>query len=205
MQVHAGFECGRVHGGTHDLLEATGHTPKRQMAQHYHIARMHGARWARDGIPPDVEPKSRMLCAALAGIKAIWDLDHFWQHEDPEGYARRIGVAAWELMPTSDLWVCPMNEPETVPLMTGATWKAAVAKGRRMLEAIREVHPVLGGRMPALAAARPCWKCDLTGFRSHWSTGRWSDGLPIAVSPPAGRTSFTGMTFARITKDRVSP
>jgi hypothetical protein len=48
----AGFECGLVHRGRHDLLVTTGHTADARMADHFRVVREHGLLTIRDGLVP---------------------------------------------------------------------------------------------------------------------------------------------------------
>ena len=139
--ILAGFECARI--GEHRILDTTGHHPDALMYQHYALARMHGINSARDGISPDCDPVARFQTAKAAGLQVIWDLDHWWHHEDPVFYARRLALAHLAVYGGREaLWVCPANEPSVAATMQfGATTAEKIEIGRMMLAEIRRWHP----------------------------------------------------------------
>jgi len=140
--IMAGFECGRLEWNGHDLLETTDHVPSGRMADHYAVAQQHGLLTARDGLPWRHDIISRLRAARDAGMQVIWDLDHYWRHAAPEAYAERVAAAALTINGEAPLWVCPVNEPEIVPMMcAGLTRADAVATGLRILAALKHRHP----------------------------------------------------------------
>src|SRR4051812_16428887 len=90
----AGFECGLVHGGRHDLLVTTRHTTQSRMLDHYRIAREHGMTTVRDGLVPGHHAVERLAVARRAGVEAIWDLSHYHRNQDPARCARIAAQAA---------------------------------------------------------------------------------------------------------------
>lgn len=74
--IMAGFECGLVHRGRHDLLMTTGHTVDARMSERYRIIRHHGLITARDGLVPGYHAIERMVVARDEGVQAIWDHPH---------------------------------------------------------------------------------------------------------------------------------
>lgn len=90
----AGFECGLVHGGRPDLLVTTGHTPDRQMLEHFKIVRSHGSATVRNGLVPGHNAVARLETARDAGLTGIWDLSHYHRNVDPVRCARVVAAAA---------------------------------------------------------------------------------------------------------------
>lgn len=75
--IMAGFECGLVHRGHHDLLITTGHTAEGRLDDHFRIVREHGILTIRDGLVPGHHARGRLVAARHAGVQAIWDLSHY--------------------------------------------------------------------------------------------------------------------------------
>ena len=133
MKMIAGFECGLLDWNKHDLLETTGHLLSKSFALHYDIIKDHGMTEARDGLRKGSVMQS-MLTASEKGVRVYWDLMHFNKIEDHLDWARFIASAHNEIDPDAELWVCPMNEPNLVPVMlTGMTKDDAVLIGLDML------------------------------------------------------------------------
>lgn len=152
IPVWGGFECGLVHGGQHDLLASTMHLPNERMRQHYRIAKAHGIAAFRDGLVPGHDIEARVRIAQEEGVSVVWDLSHYHDCADPEGHARRVAASS-----AGELWVCPVNEPEIVPMMTGQTLGHAVAVGMRMLSALRYAHPNVKVMTSNAAPSRTGW------------------------------------------------
>jgi hypothetical protein len=93
-RVIAGFECGLVHGGRHDLLATTKHTPEQRMREHFDIVRAHGVTTIRDGLVPGHHAVDRLRTAREAGVGGIWDLSHYHRSADPVRCARVVASAA---------------------------------------------------------------------------------------------------------------
>ncbi len=62
-RIMAGFECGLVHRGRHDLLITTGHTADDRLVDHFRIVRNHGLLTIRDGIVPGHHALARLAAA----------------------------------------------------------------------------------------------------------------------------------------------
>lgn len=103
-----------------DLLRATRHVPQDRMAVHYGICRGLGITRARDGLPSGHPIRSRLATAASARMSVAWDLHHFdiASKRESERHARHVGAVARQF--GGPLWICPMNEPSIVPLMSGS-------------------------------------------------------------------------------------
>lgn len=117
--VIAGFECGLVHGGRHDLLVTTRHTPEQRMRDHFDILRSHGVTTIRDGLVPGHHAVKRLKAARDAGLKGIWDLSHYHRNVDPVRCARIAASAAIAVNGPERLWLCPVNEPSLYPMLAG--------------------------------------------------------------------------------------
>ena len=140
----AGFECGLVHGGRHDLLLTTRHTPHQNMRDHFRIARDHGMETVRDGLVPGHHAAQRMRAAYDAGVQGIWDLSHYHRNLDPIRCARIVASAALAL-PTQDrLWLCPVNEPSLYPMLAGIPRQEAVDMAILMARVARDHYPDVG-------------------------------------------------------------
>jgi hypothetical protein len=142
--IMAGFECGLVHRGRHDLLVTTGHTVGARMADHYRIVRDHGLRTVRDGLVPGYRAVERLVAAKNAGVQAIWDLSHYHRNQDPFRCARIAAEAALSVNGHEKLWLCPVNEPWLYPLMTGMARDEAIGMAITMAKVARDHHSDVG-------------------------------------------------------------
>lgn len=140
----AGFECGLVHGGRHDLLVTTGHTPDARMADHFRIVGEHGLRTVRDGLVPGHGALQRLRAARDAGIQAIWDLSHYHRNQDAVRCARIAAEAAYAINGEERLWLCPVNEPSLYPMIAGLPRHNAVDMAIQMAKVARDHHPAVG-------------------------------------------------------------
>lgn len=143
-RVIAGFECGLVHGGRHDLLRTTRHMPDDRMPEHLRIARDHGLLTIRDGLVPGHNAVERLRAAHHAGVQAIWDLSHYHRNHDPARCARIVAEAAHAITGTQRLWLCPVNEPSLYPLIAGMPQDQAVDMAITMARVARDHHPRVG-------------------------------------------------------------
>ena len=139
--VIAGFECGLVHHGRHDLLHTTGHTPDGRMADHFRIARDHGMVTVRDGLVPGHDIGDRLRVAHAAGVEAIWDLSHYHRNHDPAHWARSVAEEALAINGHDRLWLCPVNEPSLYPHIAGLPRHEAVDMAILMARVARDHHP----------------------------------------------------------------
>ncbi|GHG31323.1 glycosyl hydrolase 53 family protein [Paracoccus aerius] len=140
----AGFECGLVHGGRHDLLCTTRHTPMDRMQAHLRIARDHGLLTIRDGLVPGHDAAERLKAAHRVGVQAIWDLSHYHRNQDPVRWAQSIAKAAYDISPAERLWLCPVNEPALYPALAGMQVREAVEMAVTMAQVARDHHPCVG-------------------------------------------------------------
>lgn len=140
----AGYECGLVHGGQHDLLVTTRHLPADRMLRHLQIARDHGMATVRDGLVPGHRVADRLKAARSAGVQAIWDLSHYHRNLDPGRCARITAEAALAVSGSERLWLCPVNEPSLYPRMAGMPREAAVEMAITMARVARDHHPDVG-------------------------------------------------------------
>lgn len=143
-QIIAGFECGLVRRGAHDLLVTTRHTPEDRMLQHLHIARDHGLATMRDGLVPGHNALDRLKTAQEAGMQGIWDLSHYHRNADPVRCARIVAEAALAVTGDARLWLCPVNEPSLYPALAGMSRHEAVDLAITMARAARDHHPDVG-------------------------------------------------------------
>lgn len=143
-ELIAGFECGLVHGGSHDLLATTRHLPQDRMGQHLAIARDHGMRTVRDGLVPGHNAVERLRAAQAAGVQGIWDLSHYHRNRDPVRCARIVAQAALSVLGPERLWLCPVNEPALYPLIAGMPRHEAVDMAITMARVARDHHPDVG-------------------------------------------------------------
>jgi hypothetical protein len=143
-EMIAGFECGLVHGGRHDLLVSTRHLPGDRMAQHLAISRDHGMTTVRDGLVPGHAVTPRLEAARRTGIQAIWDLSHFHRNADPVRCARLAAQAALQVMSADRLWLCPVNEPSLYPFIAGMPRHEAIDMAVTMARVARDHHPDVG-------------------------------------------------------------
>jgi hypothetical protein len=137
-EIVAGFECGRLGWNGHDLLATTRHLPDDRMPVHYEIAGAHGLTRARDGLPWRYDPVPRLQAAQRAGMRVIWDLNHFDPPADPVAHVRRVTEAA---NPSQPLWICPVNEPALYPMLCGMAHHQAVDLAVMMGRVARDLHP----------------------------------------------------------------
>lgn len=134
--VQAGFECGRLEWqGNFCLLSGTRHLPEQDMRAHYEIVKAHGIRTVRDGLPPWLPVEPRLRTARAAGVEVIWDLNHYWRHADPVGYAERVVGAVRAVCPDQTFWCC-FNELSFHPRMCPGESFGYVAEQARTIFAI---------------------------------------------------------------------
>jgi len=133
-----------VHGGRHDLLVTTRHTPDARLADHYRIAGEHGMTTVRDGLVPGHHAVERVTAARKAGIQAIWDLSHYHRNQDPIRCARIAAEAALYVNGPEKLWLCPVNEPSLYPVLAGMPRREAIDMAITMAKASRDHHPDVG-------------------------------------------------------------
>jgi hypothetical protein len=137
-QVLAGFECGFLGWNDHDLLVTTEHLPEARMPAHYATAKRHGLLSARDGLPWRHDPRPRLAVAAAMQMQVIWDLSHFDPPPDPATHARTVALAADR---SETLWLCPVNEPQLYPAMTGVPKATAIEMALTMARVAKDHHP----------------------------------------------------------------
>ena len=140
----AGFECGLVHNGRHDLLLTTRHTPHDRMHQHFQVARAHGMLTVRDGLVPGHDPWDRLSAAREADVQGIWDLSHYHRNADPIRSARAATDAALAITGQERLWLCPVNEPSLYPRLSGISSHEAAGMAITMARVARDHHPNIG-------------------------------------------------------------
>lgn len=140
----AGFECGLVHHGRHDLLVTTRHLPPERMRHHFRIARDHGMTTVRDGLVPGHNAVERLTAARDADVQGIWDLSHYHRNADPARCARIVARAALTVQGPERLWLCPVNEPSLYPLIAGMPRHEAVDMAILMARVARDHHPDVG-------------------------------------------------------------
>ena len=133
-----------VHGGRHDLLMTTRHTPKSRMLDHYRIAREHGMRTVRDGLVPGHHVSERLAAAKRMGVEAIWDLSHYHRNENPVHCARMAAEASVAVNGLNRLWLCPVNEPSLYPKIAGMPRQEAIDMAITMARVARDHHPDVG-------------------------------------------------------------
>ncbi|MDM9644853.1 glycosyl hydrolase 53 family protein [Rhizobium sp. S163] len=143
-EMIAGFECGLVHAGRHDLLLTTRHTPADRMHAHFRIAAEHGMATVRDGLVPGHHVIERLKVAHAAGVQAIWDLSHYHRNLDPVRCARIVAEASLTISGRERLWLCPVNEPSLYPLLAGMPRQEAIDMAVTMARAARDNHPDVG-------------------------------------------------------------
>ncbi|TAU52523.1 hypothetical protein ELI43_06700 [Rhizobium leguminosarum] len=142
--VMAGFECGLVHRGRHDLLVTTQHTAGTRMAEHHRIAQNHGMTTVRDGLVPGHHAVERLVAARQAGVQAIWDLSHYHRNQDPARCARIAAEAALAVNGHEKLWLCPVNEPSLYPVLAEMPRHEAIGMAVTMARVARDYHPGVG-------------------------------------------------------------
>jgi hypothetical protein len=140
----AGFECGLVHGGRHDLLLTTRHTPVDRMCEHFTISKNHGMLTVRDGLVPGHRVVDRLRAARNAGVQGIWDLSHYHRNRDPVRCATLVASAAHSVNGRERLWICPVNEPSLYPRLAGMSRHDAVEMAVTMARVVRDQHPYVG-------------------------------------------------------------
>jgi hypothetical protein len=143
-ELIAGFECGLVHRGQHDLLLTTQHTPDRLAVEHYRIVRNHGMKTVRDGLVPGHNAVDRLVAAQQAGVEVIWDLSHYHRNPDPVHCARAAAEAALVVNGHQKLWLCPVNEPSLYPMIASMPRDEAVDMAILMAKVARNHHPNVG-------------------------------------------------------------
>lgn len=136
--IQAGFECGRLEWqGNFCMLSGTGHLPERSMWPHYEIVRAHGIRTVRDGLPWWLPIEPRLKTAHEAGMEVVWDLNHYWRHPDPIGYAERVAAAVRSACPKGTFWCC-FNELSVHPRMVpGESFGYAAEQARSIIGVLR--------------------------------------------------------------------
>jgi hypothetical protein len=142
--IIAGFECGLVHGGRHDLLRTTRHLASQRMGTHFEIVKAHGMRAVRDGLTPGHDTAERLRTARDYGLDAIWDLSHFHRIDDPLAHARDVARAALSVCGSARLWLCPVNEPSLYPRLAGLSRDHAIDMAVTMADEVRSLHPNVG-------------------------------------------------------------
>ncbi|TCL90803.1 glycosyl hydrolase family 53 [Rhizobium sp. PP-WC-2G-219] len=140
-EIIAGFECGLVHGGRHDLLQTTRHLPAGRMRDHLRIARDHGVYTTRDGLVPGHDAVERLRIARDEGVQTIWDLSHYHRIDDPGAYVRAIVRQAQAVCGAERLWLCPVNEPSLYPMLAGMSRDHAIDMAVVMADEARHLHP----------------------------------------------------------------
>ncbi|WP_275788999.1 glycosyl hydrolase 53 family protein [Pararhizobium gei] len=143
-KIVAGFECGIVHRGKHDLLRTTRHLAGDRMREHFRIAIDHGILVARDGLVPGHDTVERLRAARETGMQVIWDLSHYHHVEDAAAYSRSIALQALAVDGSEKLWLCPVNEPSLYPMLAGLSREHAVAMAVQMTRAALDAHPNVG-------------------------------------------------------------
>lgn len=136
----AGFECGLVQGGRHDLL-TTRHIAQSRMLDHYRIAREHRMTTVRDGLVPGHHVVERLAAARRAGVEAIWDLSHYHRNQDAVRCARIAAEASLSVNGPGRLWLCPVNEPSLYPSIAGMPRHEAIDMAVTMACVARDHHP----------------------------------------------------------------
>lgn len=142
--IIAGFECGLVHQGGHDLLVTTRHTDHSDMLDHYRIICNHGMMTVRDGLVPGHDAIQRLSTAKRAGIEAIWDLSHYHYIENPVLYVQSVVEAALSVNGSEKLWLCPVNEPSLYPMVARMPRHVAIDMAITMARVARDHHPDVG-------------------------------------------------------------
>ncbi|RDJ03582.1 glycosyl hydrolase 53 family protein [Rhizobium grahamii] len=143
-EMIAGFECGLVHGGRHDLLATTRHTPAEQMHPHLRIVVEHGMTTVRDGLVPGHHVTDRLRAARAAGVQGVWELSHYHRNLDPVRCAKIVAQAALTVSGDERLWLCPVNEPSLYPLLAGMPRHEAIDMAVTMARTARDHHPDVG-------------------------------------------------------------
>jgi hypothetical protein len=143
-EMIAGFECGLVHGGRHDLLATTRHTAAERMHAHFEIVAGHGMVTVRDGLVPGHHVIERLKAARAAGVQGIWDLSHYHRNLDPVRCARIVAEASMTVSADERLWLCPVNEPSLYPLLAGMPRHEAIDMAVTMARTARDHHPNVG-------------------------------------------------------------
>jgi hypothetical protein len=137
--IQAGFECGRLEWQRNFcLLSGSRHLPEQDMAAHYAILKAHGIRTVRDGLPWWLPIEPRLQLARDAGLEVIWDLNHYWRHPDPVGYAERVAQAVNAVAPDQTFWCC-FNELSFHPRMVpGESFDYVVEQSRTILAILKQ-------------------------------------------------------------------
>lgn len=182
--IQAGFECGRLEWqGNFCLLSGSRHLPEADMAAHYRILRAHGVRTVRDGLPPWLPIAPRLALAAREGMEVIWDLNHYWRHDDPAGYAARVAQAVRETVPDRPFWCC-FNELSFHPRMCpGESFEHVAAQARDIFLRLRAQLPDL-----RLVTAEPGHRPHETG--AHAALADLADVIGVNYYPHEARRSL---------------
>ncbi len=143
-EMIAGFECGLVHGGRHDLLSTTRHIAAERMGAHFRIVAEHGMTTVRDGLVPGHHVLGRLNAARASGVQGIWDLSHYHRNLDPVRCARIVAEASLAVSGDERLWLCPVNEPSLYPLLAGMPRHDAIEMAITMARTARDHHPNVG-------------------------------------------------------------
>lgn len=142
--LQAGFECGRLEWQRNFcLLTGTHHVPEERMRAHYEIMKAHRIYTVRDGLPWWLPIEARLQVARDAGMEVIWDLNHYWRHPDPIGYAHRVAAAVRAIAPNDTFWCC-FNETLLHPrFVRGESSEYVIAQARSIISILkREIADV---------------------------------------------------------------
>ena len=175
--LQAGFECGRLEWQNNFcLLSGSQHLPERHMAAHYRIVASHGIRTVRDGLPWWLPIEPRLRAAQAAGLEVIWDLNHYWRHPDPIGYAERVVAAVGSVCPQQTFWCC-FNELSFHPRMCpGERFADLIAQSRDIFAVLRAGLPDV-----RLITAEPAHRPHEIG--AHAPLADLADAIGINVYP----------------------
>lgn len=140
--MQAGFECGRLEWqGNFCLLSGSRHLPEMDMRAHYELVKAHGIQTVRDGLPWWLPIEPRLQVAKDAGVEVIWDLNHYWRHPDPIGYAERVSASVKRIVPDQPFRCC-FNELSFHPVMVpGENFDYVVEQARTILAILRADLP----------------------------------------------------------------
>ena len=142
-RLMAGFEAAPF-GPHRCLLTSDGHLPHKAMDYHYDALKALGIVTVRDALPPWLPLAARLRTAWKAGMAVVWDLDHYWQHEEPTAYALRVASAVRRELPEwLPFWVC-FNELHMAPMLCGLPTAEAQRRARIILTVLRDELPVVG-------------------------------------------------------------
>ena len=143
MIIGAGFDCARLEWQNNLCLsEATGHTPERDMREHFQILRNLGVTHVRDGLPWFHPLEPRLQAALTCRMNVVWDLDHYWRHPDPSEYAKRIVKAVSKVYGDDHIFQVCFNETWLAEKMTpGHGRDAAVSDAKLILYILQQNLP----------------------------------------------------------------